>query len=38
MIVMSFRSIQYPPRIWQYAVVDKLLNGMDYSALAGMIR
>jgi len=38
MIVRSFRSIQYPPRIWQYAVVEKRRNGMDYAALAGMIR
>ena len=36
-IVMSFRSIQYPPRMWQHAVIEKLRKGMDYGALANMI-
>lgn len=37
MIVLSFRSIQYPPRAWQRAVVETLRKGMDYTALANMI-
>jgi hypothetical protein len=37
LIVLSFQAIQYPPRMWQHAVVEKLRTGLDYGALAALI-
>jgi hypothetical protein len=35
-IVLSFR-VQFPPRLWQHAVIEKLRKEMDYTALAATI-
>jgi len=37
-VVLNFGAIQYPPRLWQHAVVKKLQETMDYAALQAMIR